>query len=89
MIWNQHIRDKRHALIHINTKKWNAELIGALRQGLKVYIPMFASAEMAEALHKELASMGIEVNVFPNGYQKQRKKTYLPILTMQWQISII
>ncbi|CAG8797280.1 23778_t:CDS:2, partial [Dentiscutata erythropus] len=58
VIWNQHIRDKRHTLIHINTKKWNAELIGALRQGLKVYIPMFASAEMAEALHKELASHG-------------------------------
>jgi len=76
VIWNQHIRDKRKALIHINTKKWNAELIGALKRGLKVYILMFTSAEMAEALHKELL-MDIEVSVFPNDCQKQRKRKYL------------
>ncbi|CAG8595504.1 5763_t:CDS:2, partial [Paraglomus occultum] len=36
-------------------RKGYAELIGDLRKGFKVYIPMFASAEMAEA---ELASHG-------------------------------
>ncbi|RHZ63291.1 hypothetical protein Glove_330g80 [Diversispora epigaea] len=61
---HDHIRDKRYTLIHINTKKWNVELIGALRQGLKVYIPMFASAEMAEALHKELKSQEYQVKNF-------------------------
>ncbi|CAG8616455.1 696_t:CDS:2, partial [Ambispora gerdemannii] len=71
---NQHIRDKCHALIHINTKKWNAELIGALRQGLKVYIPIFASAEMAEALYKELASHGYRGKCFSKWLSETEKK---------------
>ncbi|CAG8710766.1 6946_t:CDS:1, partial [Racocetra fulgida] len=74
VIWNQHIRDKRHALIHINTKKWNVELIGALRQGLKVYIPMFASVEMAEALHKELESQGYQGKCFSKRLLETEKK---------------
>ncbi|CAG8605041.1 15299_t:CDS:2, partial [Dentiscutata heterogama] len=71
---NQHIRNKCHALIHINTKKWNVELIGALRQGLKVYIPMFASAEMAEALHKELESQGYQGKCFSKRLLETEKK---------------
>ncbi|CAG8660415.1 870_t:CDS:2, partial [Ambispora gerdemannii] len=74
VIWNQHIRDKRHALIYINTKKWNAELIEALRQGLKVYIPMFASAKMAEALHKKLASHGYRGKCFSKRLSETEKK---------------
>ncbi|CAG8651922.1 11151_t:CDS:1, partial [Paraglomus occultum] len=74
VIWNKHIRDTRKALIHINNKKWNAELIGALRQGLKVYIPMFASAEMAEALHKELTSHGYQGKCFSKRLSETEKK---------------
>ncbi|CAG8686888.1 16592_t:CDS:2, partial [Dentiscutata heterogama] len=69
-----HIRDKHHTLIHINTKKWNVELIGALRQGLKVYIPMFASAEMAEALYKELESQGYQGKCFSKQLLETKKK---------------
>ena len=71
---NQHIRDKRKALIHINTKKWNAELIGALKRGVKVYILMFTSAEMAEALHKELPSHGYRGKCFYKRLSETEKK---------------
>ncbi|CAG8541055.1 7299_t:CDS:2 [Cetraspora pellucida] len=69
-----HIRDKYYALIYINTKKWNAELIGALKQGLKVYILMFASAEIAEALYKELASHGYQDKCFFNELLETKKR---------------
>ncbi|CAG8755094.1 16723_t:CDS:2, partial [Racocetra persica] len=52
----------------------NVELIGALRQGLKVYILMFASAEMAEALHKELESQGYQGKYFSKRLSETEKK---------------
>ncbi|CAG8807535.1 26198_t:CDS:2, partial [Dentiscutata erythropus] len=74
VIWNQHVQDKHYALIYINTKKWNAELIGALRQGLKVYIPMFASVKMAEALYKELVSYRYRGKCFSKRLSETEKK---------------
>jgi len=60
--------------VHINAKKWNVELIGALKRELKVYIPMFASAEMAEALHKELSSHGYRSKCFSKRLSETEKK---------------
>ncbi|CAG8493894.1 1476_t:CDS:2, partial [Cetraspora pellucida] len=52
----------------------NVELIEALRQELKVYILMFASAEMAEALHKELESQGYQGKCFSKRLLETEKK---------------
>ncbi|CAG8785898.1 12694_t:CDS:2, partial [Dentiscutata erythropus] len=58
----------------LDSDSLNVELIRALRQGLKVYIPMFASAEMAEALYKELESQGYQGKCFSKRLLETEKK---------------
>ncbi|CAG8577560.1 10682_t:CDS:2 [Cetraspora pellucida] len=56
-------------------QKFNRDIEPAsLRQGLKVYIPMFASVEMAKALHKELVSHGYQGKCFSKWLSETEKK---------------
>jgi hypothetical protein len=72
--WNQYLREDREARFYITNNVWNAELLGSLEKGLKVYIPMFSSPETALALHRKLGDLGYRGKCFTRRLGEDEKK---------------